>query len=173
MSVQPVSASVADPDPLPPERFRTIAAAWPSGVAVVTTVDRHGRPKGLTMTAVTALSLEPQQFLICVDDGSSTLAPLLDAGRFCINFLGKGQEDVARLFASKREDKFGALGWSLDAIGMPAIHGAVAQAGCDVVAVHDGGDHRIIIGGLRAAAISGGAPLLYHSGRFLDVNQGQ
>ncbi|MGV6876380.1 flavin reductase family protein [Pseudochelatococcus sp. B33] len=172
MTIQPAQTTFAPASAVPPETFRACAAQWPSGVAVVTTIDRDGYPRGLTMTAVTSLSLEPQQFLICVDDRSSTLKPLLEVGKFCINFLGNGQEQVARLFASKREDKFDAVSWFVDPVGMPALDGAVARAGCEVVAVHDGGDHRIIIGGLRAASVSGGAPLLYHMGKFINIDQG-
>jgi flavin reductase (DIM6/NTAB) family NADH-FMN oxidoreductase RutF len=152
------------------DAFREFAAHWPSGVAVITTVDNDGMPKGLTMTAVTSLSMEPRQFLICVDNRSATLQPILDSVRFCINFLGSSQQDVAALFASKREDKFTAVKWAKDALGMPAIEGAVANASCEVVAVHNGGDHRIIVGELRGVSINGGAPLIYQLGRFLSTH---
>ena len=59
-----------------PEIFRKLAGHWLTGVSVVTTVDQHGKPVGMTMSAVTSLSLDPPQFLICVDNRARTLAEM-------------------------------------------------------------------------------------------------
>ena len=46
------------------EKFRKLASHWLTGVSVVTTLDQNGMPMGMTMSAVTSLSLDPPQFLI-------------------------------------------------------------------------------------------------------------
>jgi flavin reductase (DIM6/NTAB) family NADH-FMN oxidoreductase RutF len=44
-----------------PEMFRKLAGHWLTGVSVVTTLDQDGKPVGMTMSAVTSLSLAPPQ----------------------------------------------------------------------------------------------------------------
>jgi flavin reductase (DIM6/NTAB) family NADH-FMN oxidoreductase RutF len=45
--------------PLSREDFFSIMSAFPTGVAIVTTLDEHGEPKGLTTNAVCSVSAEP------------------------------------------------------------------------------------------------------------------
>jgi 3-hydroxy-9,10-secoandrosta-1,3,5(10)-triene-9,17-dione monooxygenase reductase component len=146
--------------------FRAVAGHWPSGVAVITTTDKTGAPFGLTMSAVTALSLVPVQFLICVDDNSNTLPALLESKAFCINFMAHGQESVAMRFASKKGMKFEGLGFQTLESGSLLIDGVAAYAECRVAAVYDGGDHRIVVGSVIDMALLGGDPLTYFGGQF-------
>ena len=46
------------------EVFRAAMGALAGGVAVVTTVDANGEPRGLTTTAVTSVSLRPPLVLV-------------------------------------------------------------------------------------------------------------
>jgi len=52
------------------QQFKKIASHWASGVAIV---GAEGA-SGLTITSVTSLSLDPPQYLICLDQKSATLA---------------------------------------------------------------------------------------------------
>ena len=45
-----------------PEIFRKLASHWLTGVSVVTTLDPNGLPVGMTMSAVTSLSLTRRSF---------------------------------------------------------------------------------------------------------------
>ena len=82
-----------------PEMFRKLAGHWLTGVSVVTTLDPNGVPVGMTMSAVTSLSLDPPQFLICVDNRARTLAAIVASGHFCINYLRQDQENLSTAFA--------------------------------------------------------------------------
>jgi flavin reductase (DIM6/NTAB) family NADH-FMN oxidoreductase RutF len=59
--------------PVERDLFVEIMASYPAGVAVVTTLDVDGTPKGLTTTAVSSVSAEPPLLLVCVDLKSRTL----------------------------------------------------------------------------------------------------
>ena len=152
-----------------PDTFRALASHWTSGVAVISTVDAAGRKFGLTMSAVTSLSVDPIQLLICVDACSTTLSPLVESGVFCVNILGREQGDVAMRFAGKAPDKFEGVGHHLLPSGVPVIIGTIAYAECRVSAIHEGGDHRIIVGDVISADVSGGAPLVYQRRRFWEL----
>src|ERR671922_2628913 len=83
-----------------PEEFRQALTAYATGVTVVTAVGPGG-PSGATANAVTSLSLEPPMMLACLDHGSRTLTSARAQGRFGVNALAAGQEELARRFSAK------------------------------------------------------------------------
>lgn len=72
---------------LGPEAFRDFFGSVPAAVAVVTTAGPDGRPLGFTCTAFSAVSLDPPQLLVCVDEGSRTLPAVLGAQAFALHLL--------------------------------------------------------------------------------------
>jgi flavin reductase (DIM6/NTAB) family NADH-FMN oxidoreductase RutF len=149
-----------------PDQFRQIAGQWLTGVAVVTAMESPGQPCGMTMNAVTSLSLEPPQFLVCMDQRARTLAAIRNSGSFCINYLREDQREIAVAFARPGEDRFGAVTFQSGATGSPVIDGTIAYVECRLNAIHPGGDHWIVIGDAVGGAFQGGRPLAYFSGRY-------
>jgi 3-hydroxy-9,10-secoandrosta-1,3,5(10)-triene-9,17-dione monooxygenase reductase component len=150
-----------------PARYREVIGSFATGVAIVTAKGADG-PAGLTTNAVTSLSLDPLLVLVAFDNGSRTLPVVEQAGRFAVNVLRAGQEDLARVFASKRvaEEKFEAVTHTV-AHGVPVIDDALAWIACDLEALHPGGDHTIGIGAVIAAEFAGeAAPLLWYRGVY-------
>ncbi|HEX8121307.1 MAG TPA: flavin reductase family protein [Solirubrobacteraceae bacterium] len=147
-----------------PRRFRDAIGTFPTGVAVVTT----SGPAGLTTSAVTSLSLDPVLLLVCFDNDSRTLPLVRDSGRFAVNVLRAGQEELARVFASKRvaEEKFAAVTHeSVD--GVPILDGVLAWFLCDVRELLPGGDHTIGVGAVRDLDFDpDGDPLVFVRGGF-------
>ncbi len=145
-------------------RFRDAIGAFPTGVAVVTA----SGPAGLTTNAVTSLSLDPVLLLVCFDNASRTLPAVRASGRFGVNVLRAGQEELARVFASKRvaDEKFAAVTHEL-VDGVPVLEGVLAWFVCDVRELLPGGDHTIGIGEVRALeSDAAGDPLLFLRGQY-------
>jgi flavin-dependent trigonelline monooxygenase, reductase component len=151
--------------PVDRETFLEIMASYPAGVAIVTTLDPDGTPRGLTTTAVSSVSAEPPLLLVCVDRMSRTL-PALRAGRFAVNFLREGRSELARLFATKRDDKFDHVAWRPSASGMPILEAdALAWAECVTVQELTPGDHFVLLGQIEEGMGAAGeedAPLMYY-----------
>lgn len=146
--------------------IRQFASCFATGVAVITTKDNAGKLYGLTMNAISSLSLDPPLFLICVDKRSNTLAPILESKAFAINILARGQEAISNVFAGKSEDKFANVKYHLGSHGMPLIDGAHGAAEFSVHADYPGGDHVIIVGALRAVDTGAVDPLLYFRSKY-------
>ena len=148
------------------QRFASIMAAFPSGVAIITTASRDRRPKGLTTTAVCSVSADPPLLLVCVDRGSRTLPALIEARRFVINFIRLEYEEVCQAFASKHDDKFANLLWETTRSGMPLLREhVVSWAECVTVQEIEAGDHVVLIGRVEDGDVttdSGVAPLVYY-----------
>jgi flavin reductase (DIM6/NTAB) family NADH-FMN oxidoreductase RutF len=160
-----------------PARYREVIGSFATGVAIVTAQGEDG-PAGLTTNAITSLSLDPLLLLVCFDNGSRTLPIVRRAGRFAVNVLHTGQEELARVFASKREqpEKFGAATHTV-AHGVPVLDDALAWIACDLEDLHPAGDHTIGIGRVThlSANDRDGAgvhdPLLFFRGGFARLSE--
>jgi flavin reductase (DIM6/NTAB) family NADH-FMN oxidoreductase RutF len=139
---------------LDPATFFKIMAAFPTGVAVVTALDKSGHARGLTCNALCSVSADPPLMLVCVEKNSTTLPAIRQGGVFAVNYLAAGREAVARLFASKEPDKFAEVPWQPGGNGMPWLHqDSVALAECTLTQEIEAGDHVIFIG-----HVDGGRP---------------
>lgn len=151
--------------PVDRQRFFEIMASFPSGVAIVTTLDGDGVPRGLTTTAVSSVSADPPTVLVCVDLGSRTLAALRGRRRFVVNFIAENRSHLCMLFASKTEDKFADVAWSTTREGLPLLHDdALAWAECQTVHDIEIGDHVVLIAQVENGDIQPEhtVPLMYY-----------
>ena len=132
-----------------PQRFREVMASFPSGVVVLTAFGDDGRPRGLTVSAFCAASLEPPLVLVCIDKTSNTLPAVQHTGGFTANILGTGREELARRMATKLSDKFDNLSWRRPdtKVGGPILESdSAAYAVCALRDTIEAGDHWILIG---------------------------
>lgn len=152
--------------PSPQDRYREVAGRFATGVAVVT-CDGPDGPAGLTTNAITSLSLDPLLLLVCFDNESRTLPAVRAAGRFAVNILSEGQDELARVFASKRVpgEKFEAVTHVVEH-GVPVIDGALAWIACDLRELLPGGDHTIGIGAVTQMEATDRRPLLWFAGGY-------
>jgi flavin reductase (DIM6/NTAB) family NADH-FMN oxidoreductase RutF len=152
-----------------PEEFRTALSAYATGVTVVTAVGSDG-PSGATANAVSSLSLDPPMMLACLDHGSRTLASVRAQGRFGVNALAAGQEELARRFSAKDPEpaKWEGVDWS-ERLELPRLPGALMWVACELRDLIDGGDHLILTGNVLEVESREGQPLLFHRGAYRDL----
>lgn len=154
------------------DQFREAIGHFATGVTVITTVHEAQR-YGSTASAVSSLSLEPPMLLVCLNKQSSTGQAIHRAGAFAVNILAHGQDELAKRFAAKGEDKFAGLEVESGSRGQPLLEGALAHFECRVIEEVTGGTHAVYLGGVERASTRAGAPLAYYRGRFgrLDLAQ--
>jgi flavin reductase (DIM6/NTAB) family NADH-FMN oxidoreductase RutF len=153
--------------------FRQTVGQFATGVTVIA-AEIEGTVHALTANSFTSLSLEPPLVLFCVGKTTKT-GQLIDVGaRFCVSILGVEQRDLSMYFGGAWSDDappppFVFVTWH----DTPRLDGCVAALSCLVEAIHDGGDHRIVVG--RVAAFQrredGMAPLVFHGGRYVRLEQ--
>jgi 3-hydroxy-9,10-secoandrosta-1,3,5(10)-triene-9,17-dione monooxygenase reductase component len=135
-------------------------------VTVITGM-HEGRPAGFACQAFAALSLDPPLVLFCPAKLSGTWPRIARIGELGINVLSAAQRDLARKFGVSAADKFDGVGWQPAANGAPILAGVLTWATCSVEAVHDAGDHFIVIGRVTELGdCVAGEPLLFYRGRF-------
>ena len=149
-----------------PGRYRSVMGNFATGVTVVTAAGPAG-PVGMTANAVASLSLDPLLLLVAFDNSARTLAVVRERRRFGVNVLAAGQEQLARLFASKAPEdaKFAGVAHSVHD-GIPVIDDTLAWVGCRLERLVEGGDHTIGIGAVESAEAGEGRPLLWFRGDY-------
>jgi flavin reductase (DIM6/NTAB) family NADH-FMN oxidoreductase RutF len=152
-----------------PEEFREALGAHATGVTVVTAIGQSG-PSGATANAVTSLSLDPPMMLACLDRGSRTLTSVRAQGRFGVNALAAGQEELARRFSAKdpEDRKWDGVDWS-DRLDLPRLSGTILWVACELRDLIDGSDHLILTGNVLEAQSRDAPPLLFHRGAYRDL----
>ena len=148
-------------------RFRDVLGRFASGVTVVTAVS-GGQPVGMTCQSFSSVSLDPPLVLF-VPARTSRAWPLIQrAGRFCVNFLAADQADLSNTMASRGVDKFAGIPWEPSpATGSPVLKGSLGHVDCTIHAVHEAGDHYVVIGRVvDLAGASDDEPLLFFQGQY-------
>lgn len=148
-----------------PTDYRSAISRFATGVTLITAYDGD-EPAGMTASAVTSLSLEPLQLLVCISTDLPTHELLERSGRFAVNVLGEGAEDLAMRFATPDVDRFAGVqlreGWT-----SPALETAIAAFDCEVADMLPGGDHTIFVGRvLRCDHDENARPLVYWASNF-------
>ncbi len=151
--------------------FRDALGCFATGVTVVTAIDSDGVPIGLTANSFTSVSLDPPLLLVCIANSSGSAAILRGADHFAVNVLQIGQQPTSNRFAGKGEDRFAATPWEIGEFGTPVLVGSLGSFECARDAVHEGGDHFILVGRvLKAIFEPRRDPLLYFRGKYRKLH---
>src|SRR5262245_36333562 len=152
-----------------PELFRQILGNWATGVSIVSTSGRDGRPYGLTVSSFTSVSLNPPLVLVCLDNRISGLQAFKDSGKFGVSVLSEDQADLSTLFAKKDTVRPAEL-YFTGKTGVPLITGSLVGIECQSYAMYTAGDHEILVGQVEAVEFGTGqegkGPLLYFRGKY-------
>lgn len=150
-----------------PRTLRDALGCFATGVTVVTCFDSEGKPVGLTANSFTSVSLDPPLLLVCVHKDAASAAALIGSDHFAVNVLQTGQQPASIRFSTRQEERFGANDWSRGEFGAPVLRESLGVFECQSYAVHEGGDHHILVGRVVKASFDRHLdPLLYFRGRY-------
>ena len=161
-----------------PDVFRAVMGHFVTGVSVVTALDGD-RPFGITVNALSSVSLQPALVMVALDR-RRFLTPIVRAsGRYAVNVLGEDQQALSDCFAgaavTPARDLFCGAAWHPGSSGLPLIDGAIATLECTVVETFSAGDHDLFIG--RVDALDNERepahpmPLLYYRRHYLRIER--
>ena len=147
--------------------LRRALGHFATGITVVTTRDHQRRPRAITVSAFSSLSLDPPLVLFCLGRSAFHFKVFADAKAFAINVLSADQEALSARFAREAEDAFADLAVTELATGSPILKQCPAALDCETEAIHEAGDHLIIVGRVTAIDRPGGSdPLIYYRGAY-------
>lgn len=152
-----------------PRRFRDALGCYATGVTIVTCNNGDG-PLGITANSFASVSLSPPLVLWSPARASLRFQSFVEAEFYAIHVLGDRHKDQCRTFASEGGN-FSELDWQTGDNGVPLIEGCLARFECRQHAVHDGGDHAIVVGQVIRATIEEGSPLVFARGSYGSFRQ--
>jgi len=147
--------------------FRNALGCFPTGVTLVTARTGDSHPMGVTINSFTSVSLDPPLILWCAHRRSHRFETFANAEAFTISVLDATHEEVSLRLAKPGEHRLHGIPLVDTATGAPALADALAVFECRREAMHDGGDHAVIIGRVVQFAFRYvGAPLVFFRGRY-------
>jgi 3-hydroxy-9,10-secoandrosta-1,3,5(10)-triene-9,17-dione monooxygenase reductase component len=159
-----------------PGVFRAILGHFATGVTVVTTLEGD-RPSGITVNALSSVSLEPPLVMIALDRRRFITPTVRRVGRFAVNVLAEDQHPLSDCFAGAEvtpgREAFCGAAWDPGPTGLPLLDGALANLECTVVQTFSAGDHDLFIGRVDtlAATVRAAGPLLFYRREYLSIER--
>jgi len=155
-----------------PDDLRKVAAAFPTGVVlltVATTPDGYGTTVGSFVT----VSLEPPLVSVCLQVGCRTLALVPPQTPFGISVLTADQADLAHRYS--RRDRTRGLGglplWPGQQPGVLTLASAAAGFECRAVRHVEVGDHVLVLASVGNAWRADATPLLHLNSRLVPAGR--
>ncbi|MDH5642930.1 MAG: flavin reductase family protein [Gemmatimonadota bacterium] len=152
-----------------PDKYRTLLGAFPTGVTVVTVRGVDGAAKGMTASAVSAVSLVPPILLVCVERSASFHRSISKADHFSLNILAANQENVSRTFAGESKNPFSEVPHFAGPKDLPLLRGTVGHIICHVTDAYQAGDHSVFFGTVIGGEMTDQSPLLHYRGRYAAI----
>lgn len=168
MSTSPIPR---DLPPIDDAAFRGALGRFASGVTVIST-QLDGVDHAMTASAFTSVSLDPRLVLVCSHKINRFHDAVLESGVWGVSILAEEGKEASAWFAKRGrplDDQFGHYAHHRGDLGMPLLDDALAWLECRTHALHDSGDHTIIVGEVLCAQVRSedfDDPLLYYRSHY-------
>lgn len=158
------------------EMLRAFRRRWATGVAVMTLRDGE-RLRGITLTAVMPLSVDPPLVAVALTAGGEFSSLATEGRRCAVSILVRDQEFLSERFAGRApvpDPAFTGVPNELDAHGVPVLSGATAAVSGEVVSRSTHGDHDLVVIAIDSGELAPDEddPLLSYEGAYRSLEVG-
>ena len=153
--------------PFSTQELRRAFSCFATGVTVITGIDQNGKPVGITISSFNTVSLNPPLVLWSIGSQSDLCNSFRIGQKQLIHVLDVNQKDLALVFAKQLNKNSIQIEHQIEPSGLMRLANCLAYFECETVAVHEGGDHHIIVA--RVLSIeqdSDRHPLLFAQSQF-------
>jgi flavin reductase (DIM6/NTAB) family NADH-FMN oxidoreductase RutF len=167
---------VSDVTRVDPLEYRRVVGRFATGVMIVSTVLGE-EDHAMTVNAFTSVSLDPLLVLFCPEKIARFHDVVIESGVWAVSILGEEDKAASQWFATRGRPLEGQFeGWPVErgpVTGAMIFQRALGALECRTVAVHDGGDHSIVVGEVLGfgtpSPLPSGNPLIYYGGAYRDL----
>lgn len=153
--------------PFSNQELRRAFSCFATGVTVITGIDQNGKSVGITISSFNTVSLNPPLVLWSIGSQSDLCNSFRIGQKQLIHVLDVNQKDLALVFAKQLNKNSIQMEHQIEPSGLMRLANCLAYFECETVAVHEGGDHHIIVA--RVLSIeqdSDRHPLLFAQSQF-------
>ena len=153
--------------PFSAQELRRAFSCFATGVTVITGIDQNGKPVGITISSFNTVSLNPPLVLWSIGSQSDLCNSFRIGQKQLIHVLDVNQKDLALVFAKQLNKNNIQMEHQIKPSGLMRLANCLAYFECETIAVHEGGDHHIIVA--RVLSIeqdSDRHPLLFAQSQF-------
>ena len=153
--------------PFSNQELRRAFSCFATGVTVITGIDQNGKPVGITISSFNTVSLNPPLVLWSIGSQSDLCNSFRIGQKQLIHVLDVNQKDLALVFAKQLDKNNIRMEHQIKPSGLMRLANCLAYFECETIAVHEGGDHHIIVA--RVLSIeqdSDRYPLLFAQSQF-------
>ncbi len=153
--------------------YRKNIGLFATGVTVLI-IEEDDDVHCMTANAVSSVSLEPIQLLVCPSKTAKFSSKVKLGNIFTLNILSSEQEQLSNYFASPDTDKnpnqdkkpYDLL--FSEQIKTPRLINCLSSFACKIKQIHDGGDHWIVVGEVLEIYENSDKklPLLFFAGNY-------
>ncbi|KRE35748.1 reductase [Janibacter sp. Soil728] len=156
-----------------PTSLRHAMAHFATGVTVVTTLE-DGHDHAMTANSVTSVSLEPPLVLVCVQQDSGWHDAVVSSGVWGVSILPVGARPTATWLSTGGRPLYGQLSGiphHRGELGVALVDDALATLECRTTALHEAGDHTIVVGEVITSLADARRddPLIYYRSRYTST----
>lgn len=144
--------------------FRNALGSFATGVTVITSVAEIGHV-GITANSFASVSLDPALVLWSVAKGSVRHDSFACGAPFAIHVMARDQDHIATGFA-RDGLSFDNVDFEENPEGVRVIPDCLSVFECTTEALHDAGDHTIVVGRVQRFQTGSGEPLLFSQGKY-------
>ena len=149
--------------------FRSTLSQFPTGVAIVTSLNENRQPIGMTINSFSSVSLAPALISGCIDRQAASYESFANATGFAVTVLAEGQAELAQRFATRGANKF--RGIEIVGNDAPIIPHGCAWFKCETYQTILLGDHTMLVGKVIEFAKNLIQPLVFRGGQFQQLAQ--
>ncbi|WP_068261888.1 flavin reductase family protein [Janibacter limosus] len=153
-----------------PTSLRHAMAHFATGVTVVTTLE-DGHDHAMTANSVTSVSLEPPLVLVCVRQDTGWHDAVVSSGVWGVSILPEAGRPAATWLSTGGRPLYGQLSGIAHhrgELGVALVDDALATLECRTTALHEAGDHTIVVGEVLSSQADARRddPLIYYRSRY-------
>ncbi|TJZ83302.1 flavin reductase family protein [Paracoccus hibiscisoli] len=150
--------------------LRDAFGRFATGVTVVTAASDDGCA-AMTANSFSSISMDPPLVMWAPARASSRFPMFAKAAHFAVHVLAADQADLAWTVARNR-NALDEAGLVANPEGVPVLDRCLARFDCGLFAMHEAGDHMIVVGRVLRAQITEGEPLAFFGGQIAGIARG-
>jgi len=152
-----------------PKTFWRSLGTRATGVVIATARGADG-PAGFLALSATHLTADPPTMMVAIDKRTSALAAVLHGKHFALNFLAKGDEEIATMFGGRTDvrgaERFAPGRWGMLTTGAPVLNEAIGAIDCALEETIARNNVIMAIGRVVDVVTREGEPLVFFRGAY-------